>query len=91
MFFLSYPNIIYLVFKQRPHMKKLILRPTKDSITICLPADWVGKPISCILQREDNAAVIDEFNEAENSYSIASSSLEEFWNCEKEDELWKDI
>mgnify|MGYP007040123544 FL=1 len=72
-------------------MKKLILRPTKDSIIICLPADWVGKPISCVLQREDNATVIDEFNEEENKYSIASSSFDEFWNCEKEDELWKDI
>ena len=30
-------------------MKKLILTPQKDTMTICLPHDWVGKPLVCIL------------------------------------------
>lgn len=31
-------------------MKKLILTPKKDTFTICLPPDWVGKPMVCILK-----------------------------------------
>ena len=31
-------------------MKKLILIPKKDTITLCLPPDWVGKPMLCILK-----------------------------------------
>lgn len=31
-------------------MKKLILTPQKDTVTLCLPHDWVGKPLMCILQ-----------------------------------------
>ena len=72
-------------------MRKLILRPTKDSITICLPEDWVGKPISCILQREDEIPVPEALQEAEPDYSLVRGSIETFWDCEKEDELWKDI
>lgn len=34
-------------------MKKLILTPQKDTMTICLPHDWVGKPLMCILQHPD--------------------------------------
>lgn len=30
--------------------KKLILNPTKDTITICIPTEWVGKPLTCILK-----------------------------------------
>ena len=72
-------------------MKKLILRPTKDSITICLPEDWVGKPISCILLREDEPLTPVELQEAESDYSLVRGSIEALWDCEKEDELWKDI
>ncbi len=34
-------------------MKKIILTPKKDSMTICLPPDWVGKPLVCILKTPD--------------------------------------
>lgn len=34
-------------------MKKLILTPQKDTLTICLPQDWVGKPLLCILRHPD--------------------------------------
>ena len=34
-------------------MKKLILTPKKDTLTICLPPDWVGKPLVCILKDPD--------------------------------------
>lgn len=30
-------------------MKKLTLIPKKDTITICLPPDWVGKKIFCYI------------------------------------------
>ncbi|MEG1555251.1 MAG: hypothetical protein RR356_00810 [Bacteroidales bacterium] len=39
-------------------MKKLILTPKTDSITICLPPDWVGKTITCILKEEDESIEI---------------------------------
>ena len=31
-------------------MKKLILSPKKDTITLCLPSDWVGKTVVCLLK-----------------------------------------
>lgn len=31
-------------------MKKLILTPQKDTVTICLPSEWIGKPLVCILR-----------------------------------------
>ena len=34
-------------------MKKLILTPQKDTFTICLPQDWVGKPLVCVLRHPD--------------------------------------
>lgn len=34
-------------------MKKLILTPQKDTVTLCLPQEWVGKPIVCVLQRPE--------------------------------------
>jgi len=30
-------------------MKKLILHPKTDTVTICLPKEWVGIPIECKL------------------------------------------
>ncbi len=38
-------------------MKKIILNPSKDTVTICLPTEWVGKPLVCILKglEEENA------------------------------------
>lgn len=34
-------------------MKKLILNPKKDTITICLPENWIGKPVICFLRDPD--------------------------------------
>lgn len=73
-------------------MKKLILKPSKDTITICLPEDWVGKFISCILQKEDETVLISEMQEPESEYAyMFGSSLDEIWNNEEEDEVWRDI
>jgi len=36
--------------KHKKTMKKLILNPKKDTITLCLPPEWVGRPIVCILE-----------------------------------------
>lgn len=30
--------------------KKLILNPKRDTITICIPPEWVGKPLTCVLK-----------------------------------------
>ena len=34
-------------------MKKLILTPQKDTVTLCLPPEWVGKPVVCVLRRPE--------------------------------------
>ncbi|MBQ1780528.1 MAG: hypothetical protein II001_03745 [Bacteroidales bacterium] len=34
-------------------MKKLIMTPKKDTLIICLPQEWVGKPLVCVLQHPD--------------------------------------
>lgn len=31
-------------------MKKLFITPQKDTVTLCLPPEWVGKPLVCLLQ-----------------------------------------
>jgi len=35
------------------NMKKLVLVPQTDTITICLPASWVGQTVVCILKVSD--------------------------------------
>ena len=35
------------------NMKKLILTPQKDTVTICLPQEWVGKPLVCVLRHPE--------------------------------------
>ena len=37
-------------------MKKLTLVPKTDTITICLPPEWVGKVVNCILQNTSEEA-----------------------------------
>ncbi|MCQ2285422.1 MAG: hypothetical protein MJZ76_00925 [Bacteroidales bacterium] len=71
-------------------MKKLILTPTKDTITICLPEDWVGRSISCILDCENENDIENKAAEPSATYST-KSSLEETWDSDLEDELWKNI
>ncbi len=34
-------------------MKKLFITPQKDTVTICLPSEWVGKPLVCVLRHPD--------------------------------------
>ena len=34
-------------------MKKLILTPQKDTVTLCLPQEWVGKPLVCVLRHPE--------------------------------------
>jgi hypothetical protein len=31
-------------------MKKIILTPSSDSVTLCFPSEWIGKTICCTLQ-----------------------------------------
>ena len=31
-------------------MKKLILNPVKDTVTLCLPEEWVGRTVICLLK-----------------------------------------
>ena len=33
-------------------MKKLLITPTTDTITLCLPKEWIGKSIICTLREE---------------------------------------
>jgi hypothetical protein len=39
-------------------MKRLTLIPKNDTITICLPPDWVGKVINCTLQNTAEKAEV---------------------------------
>ncbi|MCR4680668.1 MAG: hypothetical protein K5636_03540 [Bacteroidales bacterium] len=38
-------------------MKKLILSPKKDTVILCLPSDWVGKTIICLLKEPFEAEI----------------------------------
>jgi len=44
-------------------MKKLFLTPQKDTFTICLPPEWVGKPLVCILRHPEEKAAYPENSE----------------------------
>ncbi|MCQ2270252.1 MAG: hypothetical protein MJZ52_03365 [Bacteroidales bacterium] len=35
-------------------MKRLILFPKTDTITICLPPDWVGQTVTCSLRHTEH-------------------------------------
>lgn len=45
-------------------MKRLTLVPKTDTITICLPPEWVGKVINCTLQ--------NTYEEASLAYPLAA-------------------
>ncbi len=54
-------------------MKKMILTPKKDTITICLPPEWVGKPLVCILKAPydmEEEEVVSQVSEAAACYSV---------------------
>lgn len=54
-------------------MKKMILTPKKDTVIICLPSEWVGKPMVCILkspyESEDDEDVVTYVSEGAMCYS----------------------
>ena len=55
-------------------MKKMILNPKRDTITLCLPTDWVGKPIVCILKSpyelEEDEEMVSKVSEAALCYHV---------------------
>lgn len=51
-------------------MKKLILLPKTDTVTICLPSDWVGRPVICLLKAQETVVHSPDVNEEEVSYRI---------------------
>lgn len=55
-------------------MKKMILTPKKDTITFCLPDDWVGKPMVCILKSpyecDEDEDVVSYVSEDAMCYSV---------------------
>lgn len=54
-------------------MKKLIITPQKDTITICLPPEWVGQPIVCILEKpyDNEPSVVAEASEDSVCYKAS--------------------
>jgi len=48
--FHNFTRFFYTFKKHKERMKKLILNPKKDTITLCLPPEWVGRPVVCILE-----------------------------------------
>lgn len=51
-------------------MKKLLLLPKTDTITICLPRDWVGHPIICILKTQEPLVHSQDVQEQEVAYRV---------------------
>lgn len=55
-------------------MKKLVLIPSTDTITICLPRDWVGKTIICSIhnseEKDNEKEIKKEKRPVLQSYSI---------------------
>ncbi|MBR3558801.1 MAG: hypothetical protein IKN78_08030 [Bacteroidales bacterium] len=58
-------------------MKKLIITPQKDTMTICLPQEWVGRPLVCILRHPEEKSAyplesefISELREESLGYNI---------------------
>lgn len=53
-------------------MRKMILTPKKDTITLCLPPEWVGRPVVCILETpydfSDGEEVVSQVSEAALCY-----------------------
>ncbi|HPE41268.1 MAG TPA: hypothetical protein PLI77_09315 [Bacteroidales bacterium] len=51
-------------------MKKLILLPKTDTVTICLPPEWVGRPIICILKAKETIVYEQEVQELAVNYAV---------------------
>ncbi|HPS70797.1 MAG TPA: hypothetical protein PLM70_00930 [Bacteroidales bacterium] len=51
-------------------MKKLILLPKTDTVTICLPPEWVGHPIICILKAKDTVVYEQDVQEMAVNYAV---------------------
>jgi hypothetical protein len=49
-------------------MKKLLFTPRTDTVTLCLPQEWVGKPIICILREEHLDPVVVAVEEPNVEY-----------------------
>jgi hypothetical protein len=49
-------------------MKKLLFTPTTDTVTLCLPKEWVGKLIICTLREEHADSLVVAVAEANVEY-----------------------
>jgi hypothetical protein len=49
-------------------MKKLLITPTTDTITLCLPREWVGKSIVCTLREEQLDPFVVEVSKSNVEY-----------------------
>lgn len=50
----------------------MILNPKKDTVTICLPPDWVGQSVVCILKKNEYKPTIPtlpELHDVSTSYN----------------------
>lgn len=50
----------------------MILTPQKDTVTICLPPDWVGQTVVCILKKneyEQAIPTLPELHDVTTSYN----------------------
>jgi hypothetical protein len=51
-------------------MKRLVLLPKTDTITICLPTEWVGHPIICFLKASESIIYEEETQEDAINYTV---------------------
>jgi predicted nucleotide-binding protein (sugar kinase/HSP70/actin superfamily) len=49
-------------------MKKLLFIPTTDTVTLCLPREWVGKSIICTLREEQTGTLVVAVAESNGDY-----------------------
>ena len=53
-------------------MKRMILSPKRDTVTICIPPEWVGQSVVCILKESEKDPAIPtllELHDVECSYN----------------------
>ena len=78
-------NFTHLICKREKYteqMKKLILNPKKDTITICLPTEWVGKTLMCILKEPyemEDDELVSEVSEAAICYHVGRYRKPRAW------------
>jgi hypothetical protein len=58
----------YIIHKKPLVMRKILITPTTDTVTLCLPREWVGKSIICTLREERSDSLVVAVTESNVEY-----------------------